>query len=222
MGCQEANCAPGLSEKHVLAVSYNVDGDVRFISHHDTLRMFRRALARAGIPVRFSEGFNPHPRLNIPLPRPVGVASGAELLVVELSKPVETDEAHARLSRHLPKGIRLTGVRKIEAGERPNALEARYQLDTGDSPADHLAVRVRHILESDVVEVERFNPKKGPRRMINVRPYVKEMHLAGQTVVFTLLITRSGTAKPAEIAALLGYNPDSINHRIRRMEVRWQ
>ncbi len=222
MGCQEADCAPESSGKHLLAFSYNVDGDVRFISHHDTLRMFRRALARAGIPVRFSEGFNPHPRVNIPLPRPVGVASDAELLVVELGEPVETDEAHARLSQHLPEGITLTGVRKIGADERPSALEARYQLDPGDRPADDLTARIRHILESDVVEVERFNPKKGPRRVINVKPYVKDIHLAGRTVVFTLLITGSGTAKPAEIAALLGYKLDSINHRIRRMEVRWQ
>ncbi|GAF87148.1 unnamed protein product, partial [marine sediment metagenome] len=56
---------------------YDVDGDLRFISHHDMLRLFARSLARAALPVRFSEGFNPHPRLSIPLPRPVGVASQA-------------------------------------------------------------------------------------------------------------------------------------------------
>src|SRR3990172_12981655 len=77
--------------------AYSIDGDLRFISHHDTLRLFRRALARADLPVRFSEGFNPHPRIMIPLPRPVGIASRAEGLVVETVGLIDPDDALRRL-----------------------------------------------------------------------------------------------------------------------------
>ena len=64
------------------AFEFSVTGDLRFISHRDTVRVFQRALARAALPVAYSEGFNPHPRLSLPLPRAVGVASEAELMDV--------------------------------------------------------------------------------------------------------------------------------------------
>ena len=77
------------------ALEYTIGGDLRFISHRDTLRLFQRAVARAALPVRFTEGFNPHPRMMIPLPRPVGVASQAETLVGSHVIPCEAVPAVA-------------------------------------------------------------------------------------------------------------------------------
>ena len=70
-----------------------MDGDIRFVSHRDTLRLFARAATRAEVPLRYSGGFNPHPRVTIPVPRPVGVASDVERLVLELTEPLEPDGA---------------------------------------------------------------------------------------------------------------------------------
>src|SRR3990172_12933571 len=107
--------------------AYSIDGDLRFISHHDTLRLFRRALARADLPVRHSEGFNPHPRLMIPLPRPVGVASCAEVIVVETERPIDPDDALQRLERQTPEGIAMLSSRRL-------ALAGRLQTILGRPP----------------------------------------------------------------------------------------
>ena len=69
--------------------TFSVTGDLRFISHRDTLRLLQRAVARADLPVRFSEGYNPHPRIAIPLPRPVGVASDDEAVVIEFERIID-------------------------------------------------------------------------------------------------------------------------------------
>jgi hypothetical protein len=78
-----------------LAVRFRIGGALRFLSHAETSRVFQRACARAGIPVKYSAGFNPHPKLSLPLPRSVGVESDDELLVVRLSdEPRDVDGAY--------------------------------------------------------------------------------------------------------------------------------
>ena len=201
---------------------YAVEGDLRFISHHDTMRLFRRALARAAVPVRYSEGFNPHPRIAIPLPRPVGVASQAEAIVIETETPIDPEDVFRRLEDHTPSGLRFINVRRLEARELPRPDWVRYRLETGDrSPVD-LEPRIRQLLESEVVLVERSDSKGDGLRRVDVRPYIIDLRLDGEAVEFTLRVTSAGSAKPAEIAGLLGYDAGSINHRIRRMEVRWR
>ncbi|MBI4580945.1 MAG: DUF2344 domain-containing protein, partial [Planctomycetes bacterium] len=91
--------------RYRIAIRFAVQDDVRFISHHDTMRMFERALARTDLPVRFSEGFNPRPKLSLPLPRPVGIATTADVLVVELTQPVVPEEALGRLAAQMPRGV---------------------------------------------------------------------------------------------------------------------
>ena len=223
MGSNEASGAQQPPSRIVLVIAFHIEGDLRFISHHDTLRLFRRALARAGLPVRFSEGFNPHPRMTMPLPRPVGVASGAELLVVEMAEPIDADEAARRLEPQLPQGLRIERARQAAPGESFHAQEVRYRLEAEGQTAAELESAIRHTLESDAVEMERINPGKGTARRVDIRPYIEDITvLPDGAVEFTLKVTGAGTARPSEIAALLGYNPDSINHRIRRVEVRWQ
>jgi len=201
---------------------FAVGGDLRFISHHDTLRFFRRALARANLPVRFSEGFNPHPRINLPLPRPVGVASDAEAMVVEFERPVDPDEALRRIAEHTPAEIRMIRVEPLGPNDRPQPEWVRYRLDAGRPPPPDLPARARDILASDVVPVERVIPKSGRKRSLNIRPYIVELRVDGSSVDFTIRVTGSGAARPSEIAALLGFDAGSINHRIRRVEVQWR
>ena len=80
--------------RHRWVFAFQVDGDLRFVSHHDMLRLFRRALARAEVPMRFSQGFNPHPRMSLPLPRPVGMASETEALMIETECDVDPEDIH--------------------------------------------------------------------------------------------------------------------------------
>ncbi len=201
---------------------FSLDGDLRFVSHHDTLRLFRRALARAELPVRFSQGFNPHPRLTIPVPRPVGIASDADALFVETDLAMNPSDAQKRLDQHTPGDIRVISARTLEDGDRPLPESVRYRMDADAVAGADLDARIREVLARETIEVERKTPRSTEVRIVDIRPFVADLRIDGAFVEFMLRITGGGTAKPAEVAGLLGCDPVSINHRIRRLEIKWR
>ena len=203
---------------------FAIGGDLRFISHHDTLRLFRRALARADLPVRFSEGFNPHPRIMIPLPRPVGIASRAEALVVETVGLIDPDDALRRLQEHTPENIRMISVRRLGERERLVPELVRYRLDVSESSPVDPAERIRSILETEVVRVQRAIPKTDRTKPVDIRPFIAELGVDPRRagIEFSLRMIGGGSAKPAEVASLFGCDAGSINHRIERLEVQWR
>jgi radical SAM-linked protein len=201
---------------------FTLGGDLRFISHHDTLRLFRRALARADIPVRYSEGFNPHPKIMIPLPRPVGIASRDEALVLETNRIIDPDQALQRLQEQTPNDIEVISLRRMERGEQMEPQCVRYRLDLSDMNIDDLDTRVEKMMTAETIPIERKSPKSKDARLVDIRPYLLNLRATGQAVEFTLKVTGNGTAKPAEIAGVLGCDAGSINHRIERLEVQWK
>ena len=220
-GATEKDVSPP-GERFRWMLVFALRGDLRFISHHDTLRLFRRALARADIPVRYSEGFNPHPKVMIPLPRPVGVASRDEALVLETHRIIDPDQALQRLQEQTPNDIEVISLRRMERGEQMEPERVCYRLDLSDMNIDDLEARVEKMLTAETIPIERKSPKSKVARQVDIRPYLVDLRAAGQMVEFTLMVTGNGTAKPAEIAGALGYDPGSINHRIERLEVQWR
>ncbi len=222
MGRASALDKPDPAQGERWVFSFTIDGDLRFISHRDTLRLFGRALARASLPMRYSEGFNPHPRLSIPLPRPVGVASEAGALVVEFERPIDGDQALDKLSQQIPPDLRVVSARRLEAGERLRPALVRYRFDLEGAPDAGMESRVQRLRTSTVVSLERVNPKTREKRSINVRPYIAEIHADGHAIEFTLRVTGSGGVKPAEIAGLLGFDQRRVNDSMRCLEVQWE
>lgn len=210
------------SQRHRYAVFFAIQGDLRFISHHDTLRLFRRALARADLPVSYSQGFNPQPRIMIPLPRPLGIASKAECIVVELEKPMNEEAVWQQLAEQAPQGLTISGGRKLELKEKLVPDLVRYTFDAGDKPLTELESATLDILKAESLVVERKAPKDRTAKVVNIRPYIIDLTVEPSGVHFTLRVTGSGTAKPAEIAAFLGFDGTAINHKIERQEIIWQ
>jgi len=204
------------------ALTYAVDGDLRFISHHDTLRLFQRALARADLPVRFSKGFNPHASVSVVLPRPVGVASDVDVVVIEFERRLGERDAIAKLSAQMPRGLSLGSARRLERGEKLHPSLARYRLDaSGLLPID-VDQRILAILESASLPMERKHAKTGQTRVIDARPYIEDIQRCDSAIEFALRITETGTVRPAEMVALLGMNAQAGVARIRRIEIHWR
>jgi radical SAM-linked protein len=84
---------------------------MRYISHLDLMRLFTRALRRAGLPLKMSEGFSPHPKLSIKRALKLGVESENEEASVLLKELVNYEEFKARLQAQLPKGIEIKNVK---------------------------------------------------------------------------------------------------------------
>lgn len=210
------------TNRYRCVVTYSINGDLRFISHHDTLRLFKRALARAALPVSFSQGFNPQPRMSLPLPRPVGVASDDECLVVEFDADVGADDVRQRLQNQMPAGIRLHEARLLEAKEKLQPEQVSYRLTLGEAAPPDLEAALDRIKQADALVIERIIGKNEATRSLDIKPYLATIGRVGDDVEFSLTVSDSGTARPGEVAGLLGQDPRTINHRIRRLAVRWR
>ncbi|MFO0974101.1 MAG: TIGR03936 family radical SAM-associated protein [Phycisphaerae bacterium] len=200
-----------------LGIRFSIEGDLRFISHHDTVRMFERGLARAELPVKRSGGFNPRMQLSLPLPRSVGIAGLAELLIVEMTEPVEPDEALRRLSGEMPADVRLRSIEAYSDGGPRAATSAKYAIDLPEAAA--MSPRVEAFLARQQSEVERRDAKTGAVRRIDVRSFVSDVRLEDGRLEWTQTMRSGATARPAEVLAALGLDPQETLHRVTRVAV---
>ena len=204
-------------------IDFEIQGDLRFISHHDTLRLFRRAFARAAFPLHYTGRFNPHPKLTLPLPRSVGMSSDAEVIVFEVIEPLSRSHVLDELTPHMPGGISLLDARRLEPKEKPQPDTVTYRFRPDSHQIADLEQRIEE-LKSGTSElfVERKTPKTKSARKIDIRQYLIDVALQGSDVVFTLRVTSAGTARPAEVVGLIFPDADAVNHRIHRQAVRWR
>ena len=165
-----------------MRVRYAKRGRLRFTSHRDISRAVERAVRRAGIPVAFSGGFTPHPKISYAGAAATGVASEAEYLDIGLTEPRDPARVRADLDAALPAGLDIVDVVPVRAdlpgrpgafADRLEASEWRIRLD-GVSQHD-AAAAVAAFLAAATVEVERLT-KKG-RRRFDVRAAVSSCEM---------------------------------------------
>ncbi|HEX3931903.1 MAG TPA: TIGR03936 family radical SAM-associated protein [Nocardioides sp.] len=145
-----------------LRVRYAKRGRLRFTSHRDFSRAFERALVRARIPMAYSSGFNPHPRISYAGASPTGAASEAEYLEIGLADTVDPGALAGDLDQALPDGLDVLEVVVATPGSLADRLQAsRWQIDVA-LPPDTVAPAVAAFWDSESVRVERMT-KKGLR-----------------------------------------------------------
>jgi radical SAM-linked protein len=148
-----------------MLVRYAKRGKMRFASHLDVARAFERAVRRAGLPVAYSAGFTPHPKISYAGGAPTGVASEAEYLSLALTSRNEADAVRERLNAALPDGIDVIAVTEDAGGLPASRLTASewHVILPGLTP-DSVAPAVRKFLALEHAPVERLT-SKGLRRM---------------------------------------------------------
>jgi radical SAM-linked protein len=147
-----------------LRVRYAKRGRLRFASHRDFSRVFERAIARAAVPMAYSSGFHPHPRISYAGAAPTGAASEAEYLEIGLAEVRPPAEVQAALDDSLPDGLDVLEVAESPGGALAPLLEASvWELRTGTAtdPAA-LEAALQAFLACTEVPVERVT-KRGPR-----------------------------------------------------------
>lgn len=145
-----------------LRVRYAKRGRLRFTSHRDFSRAFERAVFRARVPMAYSSGFNPHPRISYAGAAPTGSASEAEYLEIALAERVDPAAVFTSLDEALPDGLDLLQVVEAAGGALADLLGAsHWEIDLGARPED-AAAAVAVFLGTDDVVVERIT-KKGLR-----------------------------------------------------------
>ncbi len=109
-----------------LRIRYAKRGRLRFTSHRDFSRAFERAIFRARIPMAYSSGFNPHPRISYANASPTGAASEAEYLEIGLAEAVDPARVHADIDEALPVGLDVVEVVVSSGGSIADRLEASW------------------------------------------------------------------------------------------------
>jgi radical SAM-linked protein len=202
-----------------LRVRYAKRGRLRFTSHRDFSRAFERAIVRARIPMAYSSGFNPHPRISYAGASPTGAASEAEYLEIGLATRVEPAEILAALDESLPDGLDVMEVVESAGGSLSDLLEASVWRTTVPGLAPQEAAQaVSAFLGAGEVLVERMT-KKG-LRTFDCRAAVVSLQSAarpeneGECAILEMVL-RHGTpsVRPDDVLAglrtLVGHEADA-------------
>ncbi|MGQ0846290.1 MAG: TIGR03936 family radical SAM-associated protein, partial [Sporichthyaceae bacterium] len=147
-----------------LRLRYAKRGRLRFTSHRDFQRAFERALRRANVPIAYSAGFSPHPKVSYANAASTGTESEAEYLEIGLSERRDPESIRAALDAALPPGLDVIDVVESSGGALADRLEASvWRIVLDEVPGDALAKAVEVFLAAEAVEVERMT-KNGLRR----------------------------------------------------------
>lgn len=194
---------------------FSKEGDARYLSHRDLMRLFERALRRAGLPLRMTQGFNPHPRMAILLALPLGVEADEEPFRVDFEPPVAAEEAWERLGAELPAGIRVRSARELPPGGKARVAAVAYAVELPEAVAAR--ADVKGFLARQAIPFERVSPKG--RRTLDLRPAVTGMALEGRRLRFDLRVGAEGTPKPTEVVAALVGEEAAVEASYRRTRV---
>jgi radical SAM-linked protein len=161
-----------------IRIRYAKRGRLRFTSHRDFARAFERALRRAEVPMGYSAGFSPHPKISYVGASPTGAGSEAEYLEIGLAEQMEPETLRLALDAALPAGLDI--VEAVPAG--PGSLAERMQASAwrielpGVAP-DTAGAAIAAFLAAERVEVERLT--KTGRRSIDARAAVVRLEVLG-------------------------------------------
>ena len=197
---------------HRLRVKFKRGEELKFISHLDLIRLWQRALQRAGIPLAYSEGFSPHPRISLAAPLPLGVTSEAELMDVSTTKLVSPHFFTAAISQQLPPGIKILQAHQIALNQPSLQSQVRYaeykvEVETEKQPKD-VESAIATLLSTKHLPWQ-HQRDTGPRSY-DLRALVDDLwlidwHRPYCTIGMRLRCDNSGSGRPEQVALALGF-----------------
>ncbi len=199
-----------------IRLTYRRGEALRYISHLEMQQVWERTFRRARLPLAYSQGFNPHPRLHMASALPLGFLSRCEIVDVWLESPHEVQEVITRAQASVPPGLLIESAENV-------ALQAPA-LQTQVQAAEYLA-RLLDPVESaqvqsalDVVLAAEHLPRERRGKPYDLRPLIEILELRTdeeQPILYMRLAAREGaTGRPEEVLESLGLDPTAA--RIER------
>ncbi|NET02313.1 MAG: TIGR03960 family B12-binding radical SAM protein [Sphaerospermopsis sp. SIO1G1] len=168
------NFVPNTTKVQRLRVWFGKQGDIALVSHLDLMRLFDRVVRRAGLPVAFSGGFHPHPRIAVASALSLGSTSSGEIVDFELTQPMNVEDFRRQLVSQLPSDLPIYQVEEInlKAPAANQAMEAAEYLLTISTPGEVATATwqawIEEILARTEILVE-HTTKSGKQQIINLR-----------------------------------------------------
>ena len=205
-------------------IEYSVDSVLAFLSHQEMMRTFTRAFTRADIKLRYSEGFNPHPKFSLPFPKTVGVESFKELAVVQIDKNADeiVDEHFlAILNDNLPDGIRALTVKVFPGKKGCEVLNVTYLICSSLANLGEIADELMGQVKEGTLELMRTSFKTGKTTRVNLADLVCSVTPVDDGLLWTVRCGQCGTAKVAEMVKLMGIEKEQYSKVIRK-NITWK
>lgn len=194
------------------------------------VKVFQRACVRAGIKVLYSEGFNPRPKLSLPLPRSVGIEVDDDLLCLQIVVPECKNisdlcsSVKTGLSEQLPSDLELLTARHAKAKTSIHPCLAVYVLAVREEYLNEkLKNRIKRLLVSENLNLQRWRgPKNSRFKNVDVRPFLKSIELDNAGIAVECKTVKAGSIRVDEILELLELDYGMLLAPIRRTRVQWQ
>lgn len=192
---------------------------LRYISHLDLVRLFHRTFNRSQLKIKYSEGFNPHPKFSIAHPLSLGIESEGEYIDITLEQYIPIDEFIARMNNALPEDIQIVNAIYMEDENSISALinwafyEIKFLLEV-DLNTDSISDKIQEWLTNDEILITKLK-KKGKNKIpvdVNIKPLignvvVKSIDSDGFLVINSLLKSgENGNLKPVEFIEAFNRN----------------
>jgi radical SAM-linked protein len=181
-----------------LCVYYVKLDHARYFSYLEMVNIILRALRRAGIPLKFSQGFHPKPKISFDDPLPIGIESEQECFRVSVPDSVEPDTLIRRLNRQLPEGLRITACRDVSQANTCTSPEARtYRISLQGTEFNQQ--NLLSFVQSPDYAITLSN-RNGTLKNINLKDMVKDISLLDSMHLLVTLSSRPGkTIRPEHV-----------------------
>lgn len=192
-------------------ITFTKQGALRYTGHLDLHRLWERAMRRAELPISYSQGFHPQPKISIAAALPLGFASRGEVLDVRLNEEIPTEEIATRLKGNLPPDIQVTKIESVD--ERAPALQtqvlsAEYEVHLTE-PVDgrELTRKVEELMMSESL------PRERRGKFYDLRPLIEILNVVTEAngkiwLKMTLAARDKATGRPEEVLNALEIEPE--------------
>ena len=197
-------------EYQTFQLTYAKKGPARYFGHLEMVNIFLRAIRRANLPLKYSQGFHPMPKVSFEDPLPIGLESLAEIMSITVQASVKPDEIPTALNSHLPEGLEVLGCRPAPVkADRVAILSITYQLTLKEGSFNR--AKLKYFDEKSEAILERLN-RKGKRIQIDLKKTVVTIaFLSDDKLQLTLKSEPGKTIRPLEaVSEIFTITPETI------------
>ena len=187
-------------------IKYEVKGALAFLSHLEIMRLWQRAMLRGRLPIAWSQGFNPRPKLSLGPARNVGVEGLSEYVDAEFNGMITAKEIVETLNGIFPEGVKVLGAREIPRGTKGLEAvinEAIYRVTFGEGMPVDAETKVSAFMDAEEWLYLRQSPKG--EKEIDLRKYVLGIDLKENEMILSVQTGTSGSLRVAELLTVFGY-----------------
>lgn len=182
-------------------IKFSKEGSIRYISHLDMHRLFKRSFKRAGIRLQYSQGFNPHPKMSFAQPLSLGYSGSSEYLEFETAEPYQTGEILEKANSVMPEGIRLHSCEELPSGGKSLAAlteAASYEIVIPAEEGFHgnIETLLKEYIERPQIPVLKYQKKTGRDLEVDIKPMIAEIHgmVNDNHIMLTMKLSAGSTA----------------------------